>query len=189
MINDPGKPGKPTGNGGAGDDGNDDDNGKIPQYRQPESVQKTREQIEELKRYVREFDEETDTDSESESEKDQCSLDETLNRSIYDRRLGDGSILEDLQVRKKFTHAPDFGILGNPNRENYELFKDRIEDYIRNPLTRIKKGTYKKNIEVLHYFNEETGLNVMIRQNDNTFLSGWKLNKQQLQNVEDRGAL
>jgi hypothetical protein len=70
KSNDPGKPDKPTGNGGAGDDGNDDDNGKIPQYRQPESVQKTREQIEELKRYVREFDE--DTDSESESEEDQC---------------------------------------------------------------------------------------------------------------------
>jgi hypothetical protein len=186
KSNDPGKPDKPTGNGGAGDD---DDNGKIPQYQQPKSVQKTREQIEELKLYVREFDEDMDTDSASESEEDKCSLDETLNRPIYDRRVGDGSILEDLQVRKKFTHAPDFGILGNPNRENYELFKDRIIDHIQNPSTRIKKGTYKKNIEVLHYFNEETGLNVMIRQNDKTFLSGWKLNNQQLQNVKDRGAL
>ena len=37
-----------------------------------------------------------------------------------------GCILEDLQVRKKFKHAPDFGVLGNPNRENFELFiKDR----------------------------------------------------------------
>jgi hypothetical protein len=29
----------------------------------------------------------------------------------------------------------------------------------------------------------------MIRQNDNTFLIGWKLNNQQLQNVKDREAL
>jgi hypothetical protein len=57
------------------------------------------------------------------------------------------------------------------------------------PSTIIKEGTYKKNIEVLHYCNEQTGLNVMIRQNDGTFLSRWKLNNQQRQNVKDRGAL
>ena len=107
------------------------------------------------------------------------------NRAFYDRHVGDGSILTDLQVRKKFKHTPDFGILGNPNRKNYEFFKDRIVD----PSTKIKEGTYKKNIEVLHYFNEETGLNVMIRQDDNTFLSGWKLNNKQLENVKNRGAL
>jgi hypothetical protein len=39
------------------------------------------------------------------------------------------------------------------------------------PSTIIKEGTYK-NIEVLHYLNEQTGLNLMIRQNDHTFLSG-----------------
>ena len=32
---------------------------------------------------------------------------------------------------------------------------------MNNPSTKIKEGTYKKNIEVLHYFNEETGLNVI----------------------------
>ena len=71
------------------------------------------------------------------------------NRAMYDRRVGDGSILEDLQVRKKFKHAPDFGILGNPNRKNYELFKDRIVDHMKNPSTRIKEGTYKK---ILKYY-------------------------------------
>jgi hypothetical protein len=111
------------------------------------------------------------------------------NRAIYDRRLPEGSILEDLQVRKKFNHAPDFEVLGNPNRKNYELFKDKIGEHMTDPSTIIKEGTYKKNVEVLHYCNEQTGLNVMIRQNDGTFLSGWKLNDQQRQNVKDRGAL
>ena len=68
------------------------------------------------------------------------------NRAIYDRHVGDGSILEDLQVRKKFKHAPDFGILGNPNRKNYELLKDRIIEHMKNPSTRIKEGTYKKKL-------------------------------------------
>ena len=44
--------------------------------------------------------------------------------------MGDGSILIDLQVRKKFKHVRDFGILGNPNRKNYELFKGRIVDHV-----------------------------------------------------------
>jgi hypothetical protein len=96
------------------------------------------------------------------------------NSNNYDRRVGDGFILEDVQVRKKFKHAPKFGILGKPNRKNYELFKDKILDHMKDPSTKIKEGTYKTNIEVSHYFNEETGLNVMVRQKDNTFLSGWK---------------
>jgi hypothetical protein len=40
----------------------------------------------------------------------------------------------------------------------------------------------------MHYLNQDTGLNVMIRQDENTFLSGWKLNCEQLQNVKNRGA-
>ena len=55
---------------------------------------------------------------------------------------------------------------------------------MNNPSTIIKEGTYKKNIEVFHYLNEETGLNVMISKNDNTFLSGWKLKDKQLKNVK-----
>jgi hypothetical protein len=46
---------------------------------------------------------------------------------------------------------------------------------MKDPSTIIKEGTYKKTIEVIHHFNQETGLNVMIRESDNTFISGWKL--------------
>ena len=93
---------------------------------------------------------------------------ENMNR--YDRRIDEfDSTITDLQARKKFKHAGDFGILGDPNRKNFELFKDRIAEHIRDDKTKIKRGTYKKNIEVIHYFNEETGLNVMIRQDNNTF--------------------
>lgn len=41
----------------------------------------------------------------------------------------------------------------------------------------------------MHYFNENRNLNVMIRQDDNTFVSGWKLNNEQRQNVKNREAL
>ena len=55
------------------------------------------------------------------------------NKAFYDRPVYDGSILTNLKVRKKFKHAPDFEILGTPNRKNYELFKDRIVDHMNNP--------------------------------------------------------
>ena len=111
-------------------------------------------------------------------------------RSMNDRYVPEyGATLEDPQIQRKFRHAPDFGVFGNPNRENFELFKDKIIEHMKDPSTISKDGTYKKIIEVVHYFNEKTGLNVMIRQNDNTFISGWKLNDQQLQNVKDRGTL
>jgi hypothetical protein len=112
------------------------------------------------------------------------------NKARYNRRIPEfGCIIKDLQVQKKFKHAADFGVIGNPNRENFELFKDKMAEHMRDPSTIIKDGTYKKNIEVMHYFNEDTALNVMIRQDDNTFLSGWKLNNEQRQKVKNRGAL
>lgn len=109
--------------------------------------------------------------------------------AMYDRRLSDGSILEDLQVRRKFKHAREFGILGNANRKNFELFKDQIVKHMEDPKTIIKEGTYKKTIKVSHYLNEETGLNVMINKNDKTFFSAWRLKDKQLENVKNRGAL
>ena len=110
------------------------------------------------------------------------------NRAFYNRHVGDSSILTDLQVRKKFKHAPDFGVLGNPNRKNYELFKDRIVEHMNNPSTQIIEGTFKK-IEVTHYFNPETGLNVFFNRDNNKFISGWLLKDDQLDNMVNRGAL
>lgn len=74
------------------------------------------------------------------------------NKARYNRRIPEfGCIMEDLQVRKKFKHSGDFGVIGNPNRKNFELFKDKMLEHMRDPSTEIKHGTYKKNIEVMHY--------------------------------------
>jgi len=54
--------------------------------------------------------------------------------------------MKNLQVRKKFKHAVNFGIRVNPKQENFELFQD----------------TMAKNMQVLDYFNEDLGLNEMI---------------------------
>ena len=44
-------------------------------------------------------------------------------------------------------------------------------------------------IEVTHYFNKDTGLNVIINKNTKCFVSGWKLRHDQLENVIQRGSL
>jgi hypothetical protein len=55
-----------------------------------------------------------------------------------------------------------FGVPGNPYRENFQLFKDRLIDHMIDPSTIIKEVTYKKVIAVKHFFNLDKGLNVMI---------------------------
>ena len=52
----------------------------------------------------------------------------------------------------------------------------------------IINGTYRGK-EVIHYFNKDTGLNVMINSETKKFLSGWKLEDDQLENMLNRGSL
>ena len=58
--NDGSGPGKPN------DNGSDGDNGGIPKYPKPESVQDTEERVERMKEQVLELEQETDSESESE---------------------------------------------------------------------------------------------------------------------------
>ena len=98
------------------------------------------------------------------------------------------STIDNKQIQKKYKHAPDFGISGNYNQENAQLFKDKIIEHMKEPSTQIIEGTFKK-IEVTHYFNLETGLNVFFNRDNNKFISGWLLKDDQLDNMVNRGAL
>jgi hypothetical protein len=98
-------------------------------------------------------------------------------------------ILQDQQVQDKYKHAYMFGVPGKRCRENFEFFKLKLVEHMFDPSTIIKEGTYKKTTEVIHFFNPDTSLNVMIKKEDNTFFSGWKLSKPQIKNVTERGAL
>ena len=98
------------------------------------------------------------------------------------------STIDNKQIQKKYKHAPDFGISGNYNQKNAQLFKDKIVEHMKEPSTQIIEGTFKK-IEVTHYFNPETGLNVFFNRDNNKFISGWLLKDDQLDNMLNRGAL
>ena len=92
------------------------------------------------------------------------------------------STIDNKQIQKKYKHVPDFGISGNFNQKNAQLFKNKIIEHMKEPSIQIIEGTFKK-IEVTHYFNLETGLNVFFNRDNNKFISGWLLKNDQLDNM------
>lgn len=98
------------------------------------------------------------------------------------------STMDNKQIQKKYKHAPNFGISDNYNQKNAQLFKNKIIEHMKDPSTQIIEGTFKK-IEVTHYFNPETGLNVFFNRDNNKFISGWLVKDDQLDNMVNRGAL
>jgi RHS repeat-associated protein len=87
------------------------------------------------------------------------------------------------QLQKKFKHAEDFGVKGNYNSKTAQEFQKSIENHISDPGTTVINGTFRG-----HYYNAQTGLNVM-KDKAGNFLSGFKLNAQQAMNVTTRGSL
>ena len=91
------------------------------------------------------------------------------------------------QLQAKFKHAGDFGILGNYSKANAGRFSSVINQHINSTGIQNISGTYRGQ-SVIHYLNPNTGLNV-ISSPSGQFISGWKLNPVQLQNVLKHGGL
>lgn len=91
------------------------------------------------------------------------------------------------QLQKKFNHASDFGVSGNYNKANAANYSSAINQHINSSGVKVIQGTYRGN-PATHYINPQNGLNVISSPSGN-FVSGWKLNTQQLQNVVSRGKL
>jgi len=92
------------------------------------------------------------------------------------------------QLQSKFVlHGADFGISGNPNNQTLAAFLAALTEHVYSPNTMQIPGTYHQE-PVIHYLDPNTGLNVIVDPYGN-FISGWKLNPAQLQNVLTRGSL
>jgi peptidoglycan hydrolase-like protein with peptidoglycan-binding domain len=101
----------------------------------------------------------------------------------WDRRIQ----LEREQLQKKFKHAEEFGIFGNPNNKKLEEFKKALQNHINSKETEVIKGTYHKE-KVIHYFNPRTQINVM-RDANGKFKSAWKLSEKQIKYLTQDGKL
>lgn len=69
--------------------------------------------------------------------------------------------------------------------QNY--FYDRHDQLVKAEIFK-KDGLEEEPGAVIHFLNKSNGLNVITKKSDD-FISGWKLNSSQLQNVVSRGAL
>ena len=97
--------------------------------------------------------------------------------------------IEPRQLQSKYDkHAKDFGVIGQFNSKNAKQFELSIQSHVSSPKTLVIKGTYKQKQDVIHYLSPSTRLNVM-KGMDGKFISGWKLNSSQFENVLTRGSL
>ena len=88
------------------------------------------------------------------------------------------------QLQKKFKHAKAFGIEGNCNSKNIDLFQKKLIEHMKS--THACLGTYRGN-DVYHYYDPKTKLNVMVSRSKDTFISGWRLSSQKRKNMEING--
>lgn len=91
------------------------------------------------------------------------------------------------QLQHAFKHAKDFGIGGNASNKTLSEFSLAIQSHVDAAGTSAIQGMYR-GIPVTHHVDPATGLNV-IRDSTGNFLSGWKLNPQQLNHVLSTGKL
>ncbi|WP_141733950.1 FG-GAP-like repeat-containing protein [Oligoflexus tunisiensis] len=91
------------------------------------------------------------------------------------------------QLQAKFKHASDFDVLGNYSKANSSKFSAALNQHINSEGVTIIQGTYRGN-PVVHYLNPSTQLNV-ITDPAGKFISGWRLNPAQAQNVLNHGGL
>ena len=91
------------------------------------------------------------------------------------------------QLQAKFKHAADFGVVGNYSKSKAAEFSQAIHRHVNSPGVRSIQGTYHRQ-PVTHFLNPASGLNVMVDPAGH-FISGWRLNPAQLQNVLTRGGL
>ena len=96
-------------------------------------------------------------------------------------------IFKDSQLQKKLKHAGDFDLPTKYTKENLLNFKEAIKEHMNATTTTKIYGTYRGQ-QVTHYLDKKTGLNVII-DNKGEFLSTWKLNNSQLNNLINRGSL
>jgi hypothetical protein len=78
--------------------------------------------------------------------------------------------------------TPAFGVTLPRGRAGFLAFRGALQSHMDDAATIAIPGTYRWNSEVTHFYNPNTGLNV-IRDESMNFVSGWKLSPQQTKDL------
>jgi hypothetical protein len=90
-------------------------------------------------------------------------------------------------LQKKFKHAADFGVLGPPNAANLAKYDQAIKNLVASAATQHIQGFYR-GLPAIINVNPVSALAVVTALNTE-FITGWKLNGQQLHYVLTIGKL
>ena len=82
-------------------------------------------------------------------------------------------------------HAPDFGVNGQWNTANADLFRQAVQDHIAHAPVQIV-GTFRGTVSVTHYVDPASGLWAAV-DTSNTFVAGWKLYPTQMADLLMKG--
>jgi len=82
-------------------------------------------------------------------------------------------------------HAPDFGVTGDWNSVNADLFEQAIQEHIASAPQQIS-GTFRGTVPVTHSFDPATRLWAAVDRS-NTFVAGWKLYPSQVVDLLTKG--
>lgn len=91
------------------------------------------------------------------------------------------------QLQKKFKHAGDFGVTGIAGRTNLIAFEAALQKHVADRDTIHIAGWYRGKDAILHV-DRHTSL-VVITDKAADFVSGWRLNAQQLEYALREGKL
>jgi len=91
------------------------------------------------------------------------------------------------QLQAKFKHAEDFGVFGKYSRSSATKYEDALREHVQAPTTQTIQGSYR-GLKVIHKFDPLTNRNVIMDM-DGNFVSGWKLNTDQIKALTTTGKL
>jgi hypothetical protein len=91
------------------------------------------------------------------------------------------------QLEAKFKHAADFGVTLPRGRAGFDAFGEAVTDFVQQPGVQQITGTFRGQ-SVIFNVNAQTALTVISDRAGN-FMTGFRLNAEQLINVLARGSL
>ena len=95
---------------------------------------------------------------------------------------------QDRQIQRKYSkHAADFGVCGNYTPQSAEQFKQALKDFVDQPDTLKIHGTYRGQAVTL--YTDPSCSKVVLVRPSGEFVSGWKLNTDQSNNLRQRHSL
>ena len=107
---------------------------------------------------------------------------------VGNSRLSDSITWTDRQLQRKHgKHAADFGVSRSYTSQSAKQFKQALKDFVDQPYTIKVQGTYRGQPVTL--YTDRGYSKVVLVSPGGEFVSGWKLNAHQSNNLKQRHSL